>query len=74
MGRRRKAWYEGCEANAPILFAFFLIVYTTAIGSTCDFGENNRFKFMVEPLVWPFLAAVFMGRRLKEKASVSLED
>jgi hypothetical protein len=46
--------------EAPLLGAALLILYTAAVGSALELGENVRFKFMIEPLlltVWTVLAA-----------------
>jgi hypothetical protein len=32
-----------------------LIVYTMVVGSSFDIGENDRFKFLIEPLWWTLL-------------------
>ena len=44
------------------LFALLLIGYVTFVGSFLDYGENNRFRFMVEPLLFVETAALL--RRL----------
>ncbi len=35
-----------------------LIAYTAVVGSTMELGENNRFKFAVESILWCFMIAV----------------
>lgn len=40
------------------VFALFLVAYVTFVGSFLDYGENNRFRFMIEPLLYVETAAL----------------
>ena len=55
------------RGEAPLIAAGAFILYTVAIGSALELGENVRFKFMIEPLLltyWTVVAARWWaGRR-----------
>ena len=56
--RCRLAWdrWRGALRRDPVMiYAAFVITYVTVVSSLFDYGENNRFKVMVEPLLWVFL-------------------
>ena len=38
-----------------LLFALFNIAWVIVVGNFLDFGENNRFRMLVEPLIWVVL-------------------
>ncbi|MBN1680548.1 MAG: hypothetical protein JW966_09665 [Anaerolineae bacterium] len=40
------------QDHAALLVTVAFILYTTVVGSAAEYGENNRFKFMIEPLLW----------------------
>jgi hypothetical protein len=44
-------WAAGLRADPATAFGWLLVVYTTLIGCFFEFGENERFKFMIEPLL-----------------------
>jgi len=58
-------WIEYVRKDSVILFAAFLIVYTTAVACVAEAGENDRFKFLVEQLLWAFIAAVAYRNALR---------
>ena len=64
-GRSAAAWLEYVQTDGAFLFAAIVIAYTTVIASCLDLGENGRFKFAVEPVLWPFVFCVWyrIGRR-----------
>ena len=41
--------------------AAILILYTLAVSTLAEYGENNRFKFPIEPILWPLLASLLVG-------------
>ncbi|HHY55409.1 MAG TPA: hypothetical protein GYA08_08225 [Chloroflexi bacterium] len=44
----------------PVLFwCALMIVYTTLVSITMEYGENDRFKFLVEYPIWLFIPVVF---------------
>jgi hypothetical protein len=59
-------WTGALRENPTVLVASCLIAYTTAVGCLFEIGENERFKFIVEQVLWVWLAAVFLrsGERL----------
>ena len=57
--RRGEALEQVVRDDAPMLGAALLILYTAAVGSALELGENVRFKLMIEPLLltaWTVLA------------------
>ena len=48
------------EDEATLLWCFAIITYTAAISCAFEWGEQDRFKFLVEPLVWIFIPAVLL--------------
>lgn len=51
-------WFLYIQSNAPMIFAAFLIFYTVLVSSLFEFGENERFKVLVEQLMWAFFVGV----------------
>ncbi|MFH1279428.1 MAG: hypothetical protein ABIK65_13735 [Candidatus Eisenbacteria bacterium] len=48
-----------CVRRNPLMwFLAILIVYVTLVSCGAEFGENYRFKFLIEPLLWCFFAGV----------------
>ena len=39
-------------ANAALLFAAFNLLFVVVAANLLEYGENNRFRMMVEPLIW----------------------
>jgi hypothetical protein len=54
-GKSLDAWSEYLQTDAVMALAAVIILYTIIVGCTCDYGENGRFKFAVEPVLWPFV-------------------
>ena len=48
------AWRQFFRQEAVLLTIAFLIVYNTAAGTLFEISENERFKFLIEPLLWVF--------------------
>ena len=48
-------WFNYIQIDAVMLFAVFVIIYTTVISCSFEFGENGRFKFLVEQVLWAFI-------------------
>ncbi|MFQ5506866.1 MAG: hypothetical protein ACE5F1_19005 [Planctomycetota bacterium] len=63
-------WICYLRSDAVMALGSVLIAYTTLVCCCLEYGENNRFKFMVEPLLWVFIVTVFYRvyeRRVREK-------
>ena len=58
-GRSRTAWRDYAETQGVLFFTAALIAYLTVVACTCDYGENGRFTFAIEPLLWPFTIGVW---------------
>lgn len=58
---RRIASGAGTPGDATILFAAANLLYVAIVSNAADLGENQRFKFTVEPLLWAFLALRLQG-------------
>ncbi|HVN32783.1 MAG TPA: hypothetical protein VMT45_12440 [Thermoanaerobaculaceae bacterium] len=60
-----------------LLFLWLNIAYATAAGTLLELGENGRFRFMVEPLLWSGLAAwlsrLWQHRRALASPAVSIQ-
>ena len=58
------------------LFCFLIHVYTLSISSFIEFGENNRFRFPVDPAFLVLMAGniVIWKKSLKRKASSGEEE
>lgn len=49
--------------GALLLFASGTTLYVAIVGNALELGENNRFRFMVEPLVFAMIAWLLDGLR-----------
>lgn len=47
------------RANPVLFWCALIIVYTTLVSITMEYGENDRFKFLVEFPIWLFIPVVF---------------
>ncbi|MBE2240032.1 MAG: phospholipid carrier-dependent glycosyltransferase [Caldilineaceae bacterium] len=47
------------RGDAVLFWCAVLIVYTTIVSITMEYGENDRFKFLVEYPIWLFMPVVF---------------
>jgi len=67
-GIRSGAWGQMISRDPAVAMAMFLIVYSTAVCCMAELGENMRFKFLVESLLWAvplgFFSRLFQRRRL----------
>lgn len=43
--------------------AALLVAYTIIVSCLCEYGENDRFKFAIEPILWVFSVAVLFPKR-----------
>lgn len=49
--------------GATLLFAAGTIVYVAVVGNALEIGENNRFRFLVEPLLFALIGWLLAGLR-----------
>jgi len=74
-GVRVWRWLRGSGSGGDVFFAFavFTIGWVFCVSSLLEFGENFRFRFAVEPLVFVMLGAmlahVVRGKKSKEVSS-----
>ncbi len=57
---------ERSDRRRGTLLAFmaFAVLYVTVVGNLLENGENNRFRLMIDPLLWLFVAfAIAQGAR-----------
>ena len=47
------------RSDAIMVWCFFLIAYVTLLACAAEFGEQDRFKFDVEQIMWIFIPVVF---------------
>ncbi len=59
--RRRRARAE----SATLLFSAMTIVFVGLVGNSLEVGENNRFRFLSEPLTW-VLVTLMLERLLTQ--------
>ena len=63
-GAREAFGAEGDRAlGATLLFSAGTTLYVAVLGNAFEIGENNRFRFMVEPLVFAQIAWLLDGLR-----------
>jgi hypothetical protein len=58
---------------SSLFFLWFNVAWMTLVANALEVGENNRFRFVTDPLVFVFLAALTVGwlaRRRPGKADV----
>ncbi len=53
-----KSWIKTLNTEAPLLFVVCLVIYTILVGSMLEYGENARFKFLIEMPLWSFLLSL----------------
>ena len=58
---RRSLGGTARPSDATLLFAAANLLYVAVISNSADLGENQRFKFTVEPFLWAFLALWLQG-------------
>ena len=54
----QKCWTHCIRTDVVMLYMAFIIIYTTLISSLFEIGENERFKFLIEPVFWVFLVVL----------------
>ncbi|MBI3161879.1 MAG: hypothetical protein HYZ23_05190 [Chloroflexi bacterium] len=52
---------QAMQTDSVLFWCFFMILYSVVLTCITEIGENNRFKFEVETLIW-ILAPVALGR------------
>jgi len=62
----RKSLQQNRALYLTVSFLMLNILYVTAVGILAELGENQRHRFMVEPMVW-ILLAVFVNRAILKK-------
>ncbi|HOZ45228.1 MAG TPA: glycosyltransferase family 39 protein [Candidatus Hydrogenedentes bacterium] len=62
-GWSREAWLEYARGDGLLPALALLILYTTVVACLFDYGENGRFRFAIEPILWPFVIGVLCARR-----------
>lgn len=74
---------RGRARSATLLFCALTIVFIAAVGNSLELGENQRFRFLSEPLTWVLVALVVdrallalraAARRVRIGRSPSLEE
>jgi len=67
------------KGDEVMLWCFLIILYTTVISCLVEFCEQNRFKFLIEQVVWVFIAVVLFravawrnGRTLRARQCASV--
>ncbi|HEX5050158.1 MAG TPA: hypothetical protein VFZ65_00170 [Planctomycetota bacterium] len=68
-GTSLAAFRHRLRGDAAMSGAWLLIAYTLVVTSCLEYGENNRFRFLVEPVLWPFLVAVAHRVVLRRRAA-----
>ncbi len=56
--RSGRAFREIVRNDSLLFWCFVIISYTTVVVCTMEYGENDRFKFLVEQLIWLFIPVV----------------
>lgn len=51
------------QTHAAAIVAAGLIAYVTLVSLTMEYGENERFRFVIEPLTWLLLAGMLASLR-----------
>ncbi len=59
--------------GAALLFAAGTAAYVAVVGNAFELGENNRFRFMVEPLHFALIAWLLDGLRRAPRESMAAE-
>ncbi len=61
----RVAWQRrrARATTATLLYCAFTIVFVAVVGNSLELGENNRFRFLSEPLTW-VLVTLMIDRAL----------
>jgi len=63
------AWGKAKDTPVAIVLVFLIatIAYATLVGNGLEVGENNRFRFMIDPL-WLVLLGVVVDRAIQARA------
>jgi len=57
-GKSMRNWVQYVRADGVMVFSAFMIAYTTLVSCALEYGENVRFKFLIESVLWAFMVAV----------------
>ncbi len=57
---RSFGWTSIVQSDAPMLLTAMLIFYTMLVGCMMEYGEQDRFKFLVEQPMWAFIVAFIL--------------
>jgi hypothetical protein len=71
-GLRPAAWCEMIRRDPTTAMMMFFIVYSAAVCCMAELGENRRFKFLVEALLWS--AALSLAARLLQRRRLAGDD
>jgi hypothetical protein len=52
---------------SSLFFLWFNVAWMTFVANALELGENNRFRFVTDPLVFAFLAALVVGRLARRR-------
>lgn len=58
--RARESLGTFIRNDAIMFWCFILIVYTTFLSCSVEYGEQDRFKFDIEQIMWVFMPVVFL--------------
>ena len=51
-------WIDYIKLDMPAVYTAILIIFTTLVGSMLEYGENVRYKFIIEQLIWVFALSI----------------
>ncbi len=60
-------------SEATLMFAGLTLIYVSLVGNAFELGENNRFRYIVEPLFWIYIVASLSRLRRGRKAGIAQE-
>jgi len=55
---------------AMLLFIAFCVAYVTLLGNGIELGENNRFRFVIDPLIWATVWGLASAHIRRPRAAV----
>ncbi|MDP6635107.1 MAG: hypothetical protein QGG42_09430 [Phycisphaerae bacterium] len=71
-GIRPRAWGKMMSRDPVTAMAMFLIFYSTAVCCMAELGENMRFKFLIESLLWS--VGLGLAARLCQRRKLAGDD
>lgn len=60
--------------GALLLFASGTVAYVAIVGNALELGENNRFRFMIEPLLFALIAWLLGGSMQRRSRKPGVDD